>query len=183
MSRTLTRAGRMSAVGAVLIFGASFAFSAGAQTAPAPEGTPPAVAPAPAPTPGPSPARQAIEARKAVFTLIGSNFRPLGNVVKGATPYDAADAQKRIARLAFLAELLNDAFPDVSNTGEPDTKTKAEAWTNRADFDKKLKEFQAHLATLGQVNATEKGATEAFKVAFTAVGQDCKGCHDTYKVK
>jgi cytochrome c556 len=56
-------------------------------------------------------------------------------------------------------------------------------WTNRADFDKRLKDFQAHAAALVQVNATEKGATDGFKAAVIALGEDCKGCHDTYKVK
>ncbi|MCR6632868.1 MAG: cytochrome c [Magnetospirillum sp.] len=29
----------------------------------------------------------------------------------------------------------------------------------------------------------EKDTSEAFKTAFGAVAQDCKSCHDTYRVK
>lgn len=177
MSRTLMTAPRVQIVGAALILGASLALSAISQTAPA------GAQPAAAPPAGISPARQAIEARKAVFILIGANFKPLGDVLKGATPYDAAEAQKRVARVAFLAELLSDVFPDVSNTGEPETKAKADVWANRADFEKKLKEFQADANALIQVNFKERGATEAFKTALAAVGQDCKACHDSYRVK
>jgi cytochrome c556 len=176
MSKTPTIPRGMKVAGAVLILGASLALPADAQTAPAPAPTAPAA-------PAPSPARQAIEARKAVFTLIGNNFRPLGEVAKGTTPYDGAEIQKRIARVVFLTELLPEAFPDISNTGQPDTRAKPEAWTNREDFNKKIKDFQAHAAALVQVNATENNATDAFKSAVLAVGQDCKGCHDTYRVK
>lgn len=177
MSWTLMTARRMRVLGAALILGGGFALSANSQTAPAP--APAAVAPAS----GSSPGRQAIEARKAVFTLIGSNFKPLGDVLKGSAQYDAAEVQKRVARIAFLAELLNEAFPDVSNNGEPDTKAKSDVWANRADFDKKLKAFQADANALIQMNFKEKGASEGFKTAVSTLGQDCKGCHDSYKVK
>ena len=82
-----------------------------------------------------------------------------------------------------MSAIPDEAFPEVSNVGEPDTKAKADVWTNRPDFDKRLKDFQAHAAALVQVNATEKGATDAFKAAVVVLGEDCKGCHDTYKVK
>jgi cytochrome c556 len=131
----------------------------------------------------PSQARQAVETRKAVFHLIGANFRPLGAVLKGEKPYDAAEAEKRIARLVFLTELLDEAFPDFSNVGLPDSKTKADAWTSKDDFAKKTKEFKENSAALQKVNAAEKAQSEAFKSALSAVAQNCKGCHDTYKEK
>jgi len=127
--------------------------------------------------------RQAVETRKAILTLTAANFRAFGDIAKGATPYDAADAQKRLARLALLSEYLEEAFPEASNLGDPDTKAKAEIWSNRADFDKKLSDFQAHVAALVQVNATDKSVSDAFKTAIGAVAQDCKGCHETYRAK
>jgi cytochrome c556 len=190
MSRKMMTARQAMIVGSALILGATFALSAKSQTAPAaappappadaaPAAAPPATPPAAA---GPSPARQAIENRKAVYTLIGNNFKPLGAVLKGS-PYDAATIQKSIARLVFLSGLVDDSFPDVSNTGEPDTKAKPDIWTSRADFDKKVKEFQTHLIALQVLNDTDKQATEAFKTAATAIGQDCKACHDAYRAK
>jgi cytochrome c556 len=158
-------------IGAVVAFaGIASALTAAAQTAPA--GGPP----------GPSPARVAIDTRKSAYFLIGANFRPLGAILKGG-PYDADDVEKRVTRVAFLAGLLDDTFPAVSNLGEPDTKAKAEIWSNLPDFTKKLKDFQSHSAALVQVAATEKGPTDAFKAAVATVGQDCKGCHDTYRAQ
>jgi cytochrome c556 len=180
MHQSSTGLRAIAATGAALALSAGVILSANAQSA----------APAPAPAPaaraggtGPSPTKQAIETRKAAYTLIGNYFRQLGAVAKGAAPYDETDAATRIARIAFLSNLPGEAFPDISNVGEPDTKAKADVWTNRADFDKRLKDFQAHAVALVQVNETEKGATDAFKAAVVALGEDCKGCHDTYKVK
>jgi cytochrome c556 len=154
----------------VLIITATLGVSANAQT-------PPPAAPAP------SPAKQAIDARKAIYTLIGANFRPVGAVLQGKAEYDSAEIQKRATRVAFLAGLLNEAYPDISNVGEPDTKAKADIWTNRADFDKRLKDFQDHVATLVAVSSKEKTAGDAFKTAAGAVAQDCKGCHDNFRAK
>jgi cytochrome c556 len=128
-------------------------------------------------------ARQTIEARKAAYTLIGRNFRPIGDVLKGTVKYDDVDVEKRIARIAFLSGLLNEEFPESTNLGEPETKAKADLWGNRADFDKRLREFQDHVVALADINARDKGPTDAFKAAATTLGQDCKGCHDTYKAK
>jgi cytochrome c556 len=130
-----------------------------------------------------SPSKQAIEARKAAFVLIGQNFKPIGDALQGKVPYDQTQVRKRAERVAFLASLLPESFPDVSNVGEPGTRTKPDAWTNRADFEKKLKEFSEHSATLAQVVAREGSASDAFKTAATAVAQDCKSCHDSYRVK
>jgi cytochrome c556 len=175
MSGVSTGTRRKIFASTTLLLAAGFIFNAKAQTAPQP--APPAQASAGSPA-----ARAAIDVRKAVFTLIGSNFRPIGNVLKGNS-YDAAEVQKSLARIAILAEEAGEAFPTVSNIGEPDTKAKADIWTTRADFDKKLKDFQAHAVQLAQINETEKGATEPFKTAAGALPQDCKGCHDSYKAK
>ncbi len=136
-----------------------------------------------APAAGPSPAKQAIAVRKAAFLLIANNFKPIGEVLQGKAPYNQADIAKRAQRVAFLSELLDGTFPADSNLGTPDTKTKAEAFTNAAEFEKLLKEFQANTKTLAQVAAKESSASDAFKAAAKAVAEGCKGCHDKYKEK
>lgn len=137
-------------------------------------------APPPAP---PSASKQAVENRKAAFTLIGNYFRYFGAVAKGNAPYDEAEATKRAARIAFLAGIVEDAFPEGSNPGEPDSKAKADVWSNRAEFDRKLKSFQADAQALVDVNGKEKNANDAWKASVAALAQDCKGCHETYKIK
>jgi len=128
-------------------------------------------------------AKQAIEVREAAFTLIANSFKPIGDAAQGKAEYNQADIQKRANSIVVLADFLDSAFPEASNLGEPDTKAKAEIWTKKEDFAKKLADFKEHAATLAKVAATEKTATDTFKDAFGAVGKDCKGCHDAYKAK
>jgi cytochrome c556 len=126
-------------------------------------------------------AQHAIENRKAVFTLIGNNFRPVGEILRGASSYESVEVDKYAARVAFLTGLLPEAFPDVSRGG--DTRALAEVWLNRADFDKRLKDFTQHAVALAQVVSQRGGNSEAFKNAARAVVEDCKGCHDSYRAK
>ncbi|MBU3889355.1 cytochrome c [Methylosinus sporium] len=142
-----------------------------------------AISTADAQAPGPSPAKIAVENRKAEFTLIGNFFRWFGAVARGNAPYDEAEAKKRAARIAYLAEFLDESFPEISNVGEPDSKAKPEVWKEKADFDKKLAKFKDDARIFAETVAKEKGATEAFKTAVANLGQDCKGCHDSYKAK
>lgn len=133
--------------------------------------------------PSPSPAKRAIDERKAIFTLIGSNFRPIGEQLQGRGSLDASVARKRAERLAFLSSLTVDAFSDISNVGEPGTRAKAEIWSKRADFDKAVADFVKHTQELAQAAATQAPASNAFKSAAGAVAQDCKSCHDTFRGK
>ncbi len=126
-----------------------------------------------------NPAKQAIDNRKAVFTLIGNNFRPVGEILRGNRKYDSAEVAKYASRVSFLATLVGEAFPEVSKTG--DTQAKSEIWSDRAAFDKRVKDFQDHALVLSQLVAQGGSDSEPFKNAARAVAQDCKGCHDNYR--
>jgi cytochrome c556 len=145
---------------------APLVLSAGAQT--------PVAAP-------PTPAKEAIDSRKAVFTLIGGSFRPIAEILRGNAAYESVDVGKYTTRVSLLTNFLVDAFPDASKNG--DTRAKPEIWSNRADFDKKLKDFHDHALALSQLAARPEGATDAFKTAARTVAQDCKRCHDDYRIK
>src|ERR1700733_1191157 len=90
-----------------------------------------------APAPPPNLAKQAIENRKAVFTLIGNNFKPIGEILRGNSAYGSTDVARFAARVSFLTGLLPEAFPEISRTG--DTRATPEVWSNRSDFDKRVK--------------------------------------------
>ncbi len=129
----------------------------------------------------PNAAQHAIDNRRAVFTLIGNNFRPLGEILRGASSYESVEVDKYTARVAFLTGLLPESFPDISRSG--DTRALAEVWSNRADFDQRLKDFTQHAAALSQLASQHGGNSDAFKNAARAVAQDCKGCHDSYRAR
>jgi cytochrome c556 len=133
--------------------------------------------------PSPSPAKRAVDERKAIFTLIGGNFRPIGEQLQGRGLLDSGEARKRAERVAFLASLASDAFPELSNVGDPGTRAKAEIWSQRADFDKVVADFVKHSQALAQATATQAPGSDAFKAAAGAVAQDCKTCHDNFRAK
>jgi cytochrome c556 len=168
-----------------LIIGATLAFSALAQNAPPPAG--PAGAGPGGPGGGarmgggPSPAERAIEYRKALYTVIGANYTPIGNVLQGRGEYNAADVAKRADRVAFLAAMANEAFPEISKEGN--TKAKPDIWTNPDDFAQKVKAFTESTAALATLVKTDKTNSAAFKAAAGKVGESCKGCHDNYRAK
>ncbi len=130
----------------------------------------------------PSPAEQAISYRKALFTVIGSNFTSIGGVLQGRAEFNGAELLKRAERTAQVAAMLDDAFPEVSKTGN--TKAKADIWSSKAEFDKLNKDFTDHTATLAAVlKKDNKAASDAFKTAATAVAQDCRNCHDKFRAR
>ena len=124
-----------------------------------------------------------MEERRAVYKLVGANFRPLGALLKEDGKYDAADVNKRIDREIFLAGLTPEVFPAYSNVGEPDSKAKPEVWSKRAEFDQDQKKLLVDLLALKTVNDRDQSLSEAFKTALGTVAQDCKACHDDFKLK
>jgi cytochrome c556 len=130
---------------------------------------------------GPSPAERAIEYRKSLYTLVGGNWGPIGQVLQGRAEYNAAEVAKRADRVAFLATMASEAFPAVSKDG--DTKAKGEIWSDSAGFAKRIKEFEDSTAALATLVKTDKTNSAAFKTAAGRVGEACKGCHDNYRAK
>jgi cytochrome c556 len=127
--------------------------------------------------------KDAIETRRSAFNLIGKSFKPIGGILKGEVDYNSVNVPEIASRLVFLNGFLHGAFPEDSNLGEPQTKAKPELWKNKEDFEKRLKEFKANAENLQTIAAREKSASPAFKEAAQKVAQDCKGCHDNYKLK
>jgi cytochrome c556 len=124
-----------------------------------------------------------IKYRQGIYNVIGGNFAPLGAMVQGRRPWDAKNAALRAERVAYLAQMATEAFPDGSGKAskEAPTKAKPEIWTNRAEFDKLMKDFIDKTQALATVAKT--GDQEKIKAAFGAAGQSCKSCHDKFKAE
>ena len=127
----------------------------------------------------PSPADEAIQYRQAVYTVLGTNFMPLGAMLQGKAPFNGAVASKSADRVAYLATMVGDAFPEISKNGK--TSAKPEIWTHRADFDKKVAALVSSTDALAKLLRKDRTDSAAFKKAAGAVGQSCKSCHDDYK--
>jgi cytochrome c556 len=120
----------------------------------------------------------AIKYRQALYTTMYGNFGPLGAMVKGTMPFDANVFKTKAERVAYLSVMAAEAFPAESQSGAP-TEAKPDIWTNRAEFDKLMKDWQTKAATLAKVSRS--GKLETIKPAFLEVGGACKACHDKFR--
>jgi cytochrome c556 len=125
-----------------------------------------------------SKAEQTLKYRKSVFQVMAWNFGPMGAMAQGKVPYDAAEFTRRAERVAAVAPMLTEAFPPETK-GLPHSELKPEMWSNRADFDAKLKDLVDRSATLAQVS--KGGDAAKTKAAFFDMANTCKACHDKYK--
>ena len=74
----------------------------------------------------------------------------MGAMAQGKAPYDATEFALRAGRVAALTPMLAESYsPETQGVGG--SKAKAELWSNRADFDAKMKDLVDRSATLATV--------------------------------
>ena len=121
-----------------------------------------------------------VKYRQSVYTIIGWNFKPIGAMMKGEAPFDAA----AVARHAQYIEMLSKALPEGFTKGTgPDavknTEAKPEIWTKASDFDTKMKDFQQEAAKLAET--AKSGDEKAIKAQFGKTAETCKACHKEFR--
>ncbi len=121
-----------------------------------------------------------VEYRKSVYTIIGWNFKPIGAMVKGEIPFDAA----AVTRHAQYIEMMSKAAPEGFTKGSgpdavKDTEAKPEIWTNAAKFETAMTNFQKEAANL--VEVAKGGDEKAIKVQFGKTAETCKACHKEFR--
>ena len=121
-----------------------------------------------------------VQYRQSVYTIIGWNFKPIGAMVKGEVPFDAA----AVARHAQYIEMMSKAAPEGFSKGTgpdvvKDTEAKPEIWTKATEFDSKMKDFQQEAAKLAEV--AKGGDEKAIKAQFGKTAETCKACHKEFR--
>jgi cytochrome c556 len=96
-------------------------------------------------------------------------------MARGQAPFDAAAVKSHATTIKEHLEQAAKLFPPGSDKGE--TKARPEIWSDRANFEKVMKDAQA--AAAGLVAVSDEAG---FKPALGALGQNCKACHDKYKM-
>jgi len=129
---------------------------------------------------GASEAEDAIRYRQGLYTVIGWNFGPLADMVRGKRPFDAAGFTLHADRIAALAPQLLEGFPPGSDSGAP-TGAKAAIWADRPGFEAKMQDFVDAARALAQ--AAHGGDEATMKDRFKTTAGTCKACHDTYRSK
>lgn len=126
----------------------------------------------------PTRGEQALKYRKAVYQAIAWNMGPLGAMAQDKAPFDAADFALRADRVAALTPMLAESYiPETK--GIANSRLKEEMWSNRSDFDGKMKTLVERSARLAQVAKGSDAA--ASKAAFFDMANACKACHEKYR--
>ena len=121
---------------------------------------------------------EVIAYRQSLLKTVLWNFAPMGAMVKGAKPWDAAEFKRRSVAVAFAALQLDEAFPAGSDQGGV-TDALPAIWENPDDFKAKLRDFQ--LAANALRIATVGGDQDTIKREFDHVRNTCKACHQDYR--
>jgi cytochrome c556 len=128
----------------------------------------------------PSKAEQAIKYRQSVYKVILWNFGPVAAMAQGKIPYDAAEFGRRAERVATMAPMLLEGYPEGS-ASEPGIKTRArpEIWQNKPEFEKLMHDMENKTAALASV--AKEGNFEKSKAAFGEAAAACKACHEKFR--
>jgi cytochrome c556 len=125
-------------------------------------------------------AKGVVKVRESLMYLVRWNVAPMAGMVKEVVPYDAAQFERNAQRLAQLAAMAEDAFgPDVRGF-DVHTEAKPEIWDDFAEFSRLSQELVESTAELARVAV--EGKFDTSKQAFMAVADDCKACHDKFRV-
>lgn len=119
-----------------------------------------------------------IATRQALMKDNGKAAGALAKMVKGEAPFDLATAKNALATFERAAVKMPDLFPPTSKTGG-DTTASPKIWEDMADF-------KARFVTFGaDVKAAQASVKDldSLKAAFGALGKNCGGCHQTYRIK
>lgn len=134
------------------------------------------------PTAGGTSAAEVISTRQQGFKKMGAAFKSLHRELSGSSP-DAS----RIAAAAVDIKTGTDAiggwFPPGSGPGAGvKTQAKAEIWTDAQGFAATRAAFVRQVEKSTR-QLSDPSARAVWKDSSAALGQACKDCHDSYRVK
>lgn len=99
-------------------------------------------------------------------------------MIKGEAPFDLEKAKEILATFAEDASKMPTLFPECSKVGEH-TSTAPAVWDNADEFKAAMAKFAADVKT-AQDNTKD---LDTFKASFQAIGKDCGGCHEKFRLK
>jgi cytochrome c556 len=122
-----------------------------------------------------------VKSTQTIMKNTGKNAGAVGAMVKGEKPYDQATVDAAMVVIDETAKKLPTLFP-ASIKGlkaEGDYSASPKIWEDKAGFD-------AHIASFTKAVTDAKGKIkdlDSLKATWPAIGKECGGCHETYRVK
>jgi cytochrome c556 len=121
-----------------------------------------------------------VKQRQSAMTLQGKYFGPIGAMVQGKIPWDAAVVARNAGFLEALSKMPWDGF-QASTADVKDTDAKPEIYKEADKFRSDSQKLETEMTKLAA--AARSGDQNAVKAAFGEVGKACKSCHDDFRVK
>jgi cytochrome c556 len=121
-----------------------------------------------------------VQARKGQFQIMALNIGVLGNMARGNSEYDAAQASAAAANLVAIS-MLDQSFhwPEgTDNMAIDGTRALPAIWENLPDV---VAKWQAFGAAATGLSAEAGNGLEAMRTALGPVGGTCGACHDAYR--
>jgi len=111
----------------------------------------------------------------------GKNAAALAAMVKGEKPYDQAAVDTAFAQFEDTIKVLPTLFPESVKglVAEGDYNTSPKIWEDKAGFSEHIASFSK---AVSEAKAQVKDL-DSLKAAFPAVGKQCGGCHETFRIK
>ena len=122
-----------------------------------------------------------VKSTQTIMKNTGKNAGAVGAMVKGEKPYDQATVDAAMVIVDETAKKLPTLFP-VGMKGlkaDGDYSASPKIWEDKAGFD-------AHIASFTKAVTDAKGKIkdlDSLKATWPAIGKECGGCHETYRVK
>ena len=119
--------------------------------------------------------------RQALMKANGKAAGMIAPIVKGEKPFDAEVVLAALTTLNENAQKIDVAalFPAGSDKGG-ETTASPKIWEDMADFQARMDKFKADAAAAAAAPAKD---LDALKAQFEALGKNCGGCHETYRIK
>lgn len=111
----------------------------------------------------------------------GKNAGALGAIIKGEKPYDQATVDAALAQFDDTAKQLPTLFPESIKAAkfDGDYAPSPKIWEDKAGF-------AQHAASFGKAVTEAKGKikdVDTLKAELGAIGKQCGGCHETFRLK
>ena len=119
-----------------------------------------------------------IDARQTIYKGFGKATKPIGGMLKGDTPFDAAVVKAALTTYVEGSKKLPTLFPDDSKTGH-DTEALPSIWANKEDFNARFAKFSAD-SEAAIASITDKAS---FVATMPKVLGQCGACHKEYRAK
>lgn len=115
-----------------------------------------------------------VKYRQAMMSANGGHMAAASTILGGKVPH-----KDHLGEHARAIEMLNKNIAALfPNGSEAESNTRSEAWTKRADFEKRANDARDKSAAFAKAVANNDPQASA---RFRELGTTCKGCHQDFR--